>query len=438
LAIVMNQIGTNVLQISLPEYRAFRDRLEWGMRSLREYQYQRVQLRQSNSRDQIQTEGNTPMKTNYKRNFIAAALPAAVFLGWATNPTRAQSTGAIPPSLVTPDKVETRIGTLEFWDGVPTVQTAEKVRDALDFTRALNAYNNSFRGASAYALGKGFQSIGAEDNTVTIFSELMDAKSLFLTANADTVYYMAVVNLQKGPRVIEQPPMGLGTINDMWFSWIIDIGFPGPDRGEGGKYLLRPPGYHGPLPGGGFFIAKSSTNRVLYAARSFVVNDDPKPTVELIKSHLKIYPYIPGGVGTSIATALDGKVRLGKNPPVPETKFVEGSGKAFNTIPPSDYGFFEMINENVQQEPATSYDVELAGQLAAIGIVKGKPFKPDARMKKVLIDAAAVGNATGRLLNWRYAVSHPEWSYYPGSMWGNMLWEGGANFETPPPELTRA
>src|SRR4029450_6232395 len=107
MAIVMNQIVTNVLQISLPEYRAFRDRLEWGMRSLREYQHQRVQLRQSSSRDQIQTEGNTPMKTNYKRNFIAAALAAAVFLGWATNPASAQSTGAIPPSLVPPDKIQT-------------------------------------------------------------------------------------------------------------------------------------------------------------------------------------------------------------------------------------------------------------------------------------------------------------------------------------------
>jgi hypothetical protein len=377
------------------------------------------------------------MKTNYKRNFIAAALAAAVFVGWATSPASAQSTNAVPPSLVTPDKVETRIGTLEFWDGVPTVQTAEKVRDALDFTRALNAYNNSFRGASAYALGKGFQSIGAEDNTVTIFSELMDAKSLFLTANADTVYYMAVVNLQKGPMVIEQPPMGLGTINDMWFSWIIDIGFPGPDRGEGGKYLLVPPGYDGPLPDGGFFIARSKTVRVLYAARAFLVNNDPKPTVENIKKNLKIYPYTPGGVGTSIATALEGKVRLGKNPPVPETKFVEGSGKSFNTIPSGDFGFFEMINENVQQEPATSYDVELAGQLAAIGIAHGKPFKPDARMKKILTDAAAVGNAAGRMLNWRYTVAHPEWSYYSKSMWGNMLWEGGAFFETPPPEFTK-
>ncbi|MEH2504092.1 hypothetical protein V1290_002903 [Bradyrhizobium sp. AZCC 1578] len=349
----------------------------------------------------------------------------------------AQTAAAIPPSLVTPDKVETRIGTLEFKDGAPTIETAEKVRDTLDFTRALNVYNNSFRGASAYALGKGFQSIGAEDNTPIIFSDLMDAKSLFLTANADTIYYMAVVNLSKGPMVVEQPPLGLGTINDMWFSWIIDIGFPGPDRGEGGKYLIIPPGYDGPLPEGGFYIARSKTNRVLYAARSFLTNNDPKPTAELIKKHLKIYPYTPGGVGTSIATALEGKVRLAKNPPAPETKFIEASGKSFNTIPPGDYGFFEMINENVQQEPATSYDVELAGQMAAIGIVKGKPFKPDARMKKILTDAAAVGNAAGRLLNWRYAVSHPEWAYYPNSMWGSMLWEGGANFETPPPEFTR-
>ena len=144
----------------------------------------------------------------------------------------------IPPSIITPDKVETRIGTLEFQDGAPTVETAEKVRDALDFTRGLNAYNNSFRGASAYAIRKGFLSIGAEDNSIVIFSDLMDAKSLFLTANADTIYYLGVVDLSKGPMVIEQPPKGLGTINDMWFSWIIDVGFPGPDRGEGGKYLL--------------------------------------------------------------------------------------------------------------------------------------------------------------------------------------------------------
>jgi hypothetical protein len=362
---------------------------------------------------------------------------AILALAAAVSTTSAQVSHATLESLSTPDRVETRIGTLDYKDGAPTAETAAKVYDALDFTRALNVFNNSFRGASAYAIRKGFQSIGAQDNTVVIFSDLMDAKSLFLTANADTVYYLAVVDLTNGPMVVEQPPKGLGTVNDMWFSWIIDVGFPGPDRGEGGRYLIVPPGYDGPLPEGGFYVARSRTNRVLYAARSFLVDDDPKPAVELIRKTMKIYPYTPGGVGTSIATALEGKVRLGRNPAVPETRFIEASGKAFNTIPPSDYSFFEMINDNVQQEPADSYDVELAGQLAAIGIVKGKPFRPDARMKKILTDAAAVGNAAGRALNWRYTQAHPDWSYYPGSMWGSMLWEGGAFFETPPPLFTK-
>lgn len=336
-------------------------------------------------------------------------------------------------SLSTPDRVETRIGTLEFRDGVPSPEAARKVFDTLDFTRGLNVFNNSFRGASAYAIRKGFLSIGAEDNTVVIFSDLMDSQSLFLTANADTVYYLAVVDLTQGPMVVEQPPEGLGTINDMWFSWVIDVGFPGPDRGQGGKYLIVPPGYDGPLPEGGFYIAHARTARALYAARAFLADDDPKPTVASIKKNIKIYPYTAGGVGTSIATALEGRVRLERNLTVPETKFVEASGKAFNTIPPSDFSFFEMINENLQQEPVNSYDVELTGQLAAIGIVKGKPFKPDARMKAILADSAAAGNATGRSLNWRFSEAHPNWAYYPGSAWSNMLWQGGANFETPPP-----
>jgi hypothetical protein len=347
--------------------------------------------------------------------------------------TLSRGSDAAPAQITTPDRVETRIGTLEFNDGAPTVETAQKVYDTLAFTRALNVFNNSFRGASAYAIRQGFLSIGAQDNTVVIFSELMDAKSLFLTANADTIYYVAVVDLTKGPMVVEQPPKGLGTINDMWFTWVIDIGLPGPDRGYGGKYLLVPPGYDGPLPDSGFHVARSRTNRVLYAARAYLEDNDPKPVVQMIKKTMKIYPYTPGGYGTSIATALEGRVRIERNPPVPPTKFVEASGKAFNTIPPSDFSFFEMINANVQDEPAGSYDAELAGQLAAIGIVKGKPFKPDARMRKILTDAAAVGSAAGRALNWRFLQAHPDWAYYPGSKWGNMLFEGGYTFETPPP-----
>jgi hypothetical protein len=347
----------------------------------------------------------------------------------------AQTQSKTPPGLTTPDRVQTQIGTLEFKDGAPSAATTQKVYDNLDYIRGVDAFMNSFSGASAYAIREGFHSIGAEDNTIVIFSELMDSNSLFLTANADTIYTVAVLDLTKGPLVVEVPPRALGTLNDMWFGWIIDIGNPGPDRGQGGKYLVLPPDYDGPVPDSGFFVGRSKTTHVLYAVRAFMDNNDPKPAVALIKKSLKIYPYTPGAFGTSIATALEGKVRLAGDPPIPETKFVEGSKKSFNTIPPNDFSFFEMVNEVVQMEPATSFNPELSGQLAAIGIVKGKPFNPDARMRKILTDAAAVGNAAGRALNWR-SSEYPGWSYYPGSMWGNMLWQGGYTFETPPPAIT--
>ncbi|WP_426128286.1 DUF1254 domain-containing protein [Pararhizobium sp. PWRC1-1] len=347
-----------------------------------------------------------------------------------------QTAADIPPSVLTPDKLETSIGTLEFKDGAPSAETAQKVRDSLDYIRGVDAFMNAYSGASAYAIRKGFKSIGAEDNTVVIFSELMDYNSVFLTANIDTVYTVATIDLTKGPMVIEVPPKAIGTLNDMWFGWIIDIGAPGPDRGQGGKYLILPPDYDGPLPDNGFFIGKSKSNKVLYAVRANLENNDPKPAVANVKEKLKIYSYTPGGYGTSIATALDGKIRLEKDPPIPPTKFVEGSGKAFNTVPPSDYSFFEMINELVQSEPATSTSPEILGQLAAIGIVKGKPFNPDARMKKILTDAAAVGSAAGRMFNWR-ANEVPGWSLYPDSMWASMMWEGGYTFETPPPPVSK-
>ena len=366
-----------------------------------------------------------------RSSLCAWAVAGALLASAAT--ARAQVPDKIIDSLGAPATITTSFGLLDFKDGVPAVDTAAKTYDTLDFTQALSAYNNSFRGASALAIVKGFEGIGAKPGDVVIFSKLMDSRSLFLTANADTIYYLAGLDLSKGPMVVEQPSNAVGTINDMWFSWIIDVGGPGPDRGLGGKYLIVGPGYDGPLPEGGYFIGHSKTNYALYAARAYLHDNDPGPAVENIKKTMKIYPYQPGSFGTSIAQALDGTVRIAGETKIPETKFIEGSGLSFNTIPPSDVGFFELINENIQSEPATSYDIELAGELAAIGIVHGKPFKPDERMNKILSDAAAFGQATGRALNWRYAMKHPDWAYYEGSHWGNMLWEGGASFETPPP-----
>ena len=249
----------------------------------------------------------------------------------------AQSNASIPPSIATPDKVETKIGTLEFDDGMPSAETSNKVYDNLDLTHAVRAFSDTMRGVSIYAMRKGLSDVGVKDNEVLVFSELMDAKSLFLTANADTVYLMGGYDLSKGPLVLEVPPQVLGTVQDAWFRWVIDIGMPGPDRGEGGKYLIVPPGYDGPLPEGGFYVAHSKTIHGVWFARAFLENNsDPKPVAERIRKFTKVYPYNPGGVGTSVAEFLAGKAKLGKPSKPAETVFHEGSGKVMNTIPPND------------------------------------------------------------------------------------------------------
>ncbi|MFV0512252.1 MAG: DUF1254 domain-containing protein [Jhaorihella sp.] len=309
------------------------------------------------------------------------------------------------------------------------------VYDHLDFSYAFRAFTDTFQGVSMQALLEGFEAAGIKDNEVLIFSELMDSASLFLTANADTVYYLGFVDLSNRPMVVETPPDALGTFDDMWFRWVIDFGRPGPDRGEGGKYLLVGPGYDGYLPENGYYVAHSGTNRVIMLGRSFLTKDDPAPTVAVVKDHLKIYPYSPGGAGLSIARFLEGGVELGRNAEAKAPVFHEGTGLAINTIPPSDYSYYEMLDRLVQSEPSTVLDPELMGPIAAIGIKKGEAFSPDARMKGILENAVKVANATGRTLG--FAPRNPDWYWYEGSQWWNPLFQGGYNFETPLPEITR-
>jgi len=368
--------------------------------------------------------------------------PLAVLAGCAgltlSSLATAQTAPAIPAAVTTPDKVQTRIGTLDFKDGAPSKATLDKVYDNLDFTNAFRVFMDNMRGVSIHALRKGMIDIGVKENEVLVFDRLMDAKSLFLTANADTVYVMGWLDLSKGPVVLETPPKFLGAVQvqDAWFRWVIDLGEPGPDRGQGGKYLIVGPDYTGPLPQGGFSVARAKTDTIVWFGRSFLENhNDPKPVVEGIKKYTKVYPYTVGGVGTPIAEFLDGKSKLGKVGPPPTTVFHDGSGKVMNTLPPNDWSFFEMLNEVVQKAPATSLDAELMGPIAAVGIVKGKPFVPDARMKKIMTEALALANASARsvFMNPR----DPSWFYYPGSSWSNLLFQTGYEFETPIPEITK-
>jgi hypothetical protein len=287
---------------------------------------------------------------------------------------------------------------------------------------------------------RGFQSAGAEDNSFTFFPELMDSASLFLTGNSDTVYFWGFIDLSDGPMVLDVPALGppsglLGTIDDMWFNWITDIGLPGPDRGAGGRYLIVGPGYDGPLPDSGFHVCHARTTRVTALGRGFMVDNDPKVPAEAIRNGVRLSPYVPGAQGTAIGTFLAGKAPLGAAPAVPGTRFIELSGAAFNTIPPNDFGYWEIVNELVQQEPPGSGDPELLGLLAAVGIVHGKPFDPDQRMRKILEEAVVVGNATARTVSFAPRAEE-DVAYYPGSAWFNRLFAGGYQFLDPPPQVT--
>ena len=376
------------------------------------------------------------MKTNRQTNrhaILAASIGLASLLASIAS---GQVSKQVLDSISTADKVETRIGTLDFKDGAPSKATLEKAYDQIDFTHAYDAFVNTMQGVSLVAARRGFLDAGVKDNEILIFSELMDANSLFLTANADTVYFLGFIDVSKGPMVLEVPPKVLGALDDMWFRWVTDFGLPGPDRGTGGKYLILPPGYDGPVPEGGYFVARSRTNRLLIMGRAFLENkSDPKPAAESIKKFTKIYPYEPGGVGTTIAEFLSGKAKLGRVSEPPATVFHDGSGKAMNTVPPNDWSFYDMLNEIVQQEPATSLNPEQMGSVAAIGIIKGKPFAPDERMKRIMTEALAVANATSRSLFMN--PRDPSWFYYPGSAWMNFLFVTGYEFETPIPLVTR-
>ena len=282
-------------------------------------------------------------------------------------------------SISTPDKVQTSIGELKFFDGVPTDETVKKVYDNLDRMRGVQVFLNTLGAASVYRMRAGNAKIGADkSNQVAISSQLLNSKSLYLTANTSTLYVVWNLDTEiDGPTVIEIPPGMLGLIDDSWFRYVEDLGVIGPDKGKGGKYLVLPPGYKGDVPSG-YFVVRPKT----FWSWAFVRGSIAKglaPEVEIMKSKLKVYP---------LAQA--------KNPP--KTEFIDFSGVSYNTVSPNDFGFYEDLNKVIQKEPIDSLDPETRGLVASIGIVKGKPFKPDARMKKLLTEAVAIGNATARAI----------------------------------------
>ncbi len=284
-------------------------------------------------------------------------------------------------SIMTPDKVETSIGTLEFLDGAPLPETAQKAYDYLDTMRGVDAFLKGIPGASLHGLITGIHSIGAvKSHQVMIMDKLMDSKPLFLTGNTSTMYIVPTLDLERdGPTVLEVPAGMLGALNDAWFRYLEDIGPMGPDKGKGGTYLVLPPGYEGEVPEG-YFVVRSKTYDIWVLLRTSIAHG-LDTAVKRVKDSLRIYP-------------------LAKKDNPPKMEFISGSGKSFNTIHSNDFTFYEHINEVIQKEPLDMLDPETRGLFASIGIVKGKPFAPNERMKKILIDAVSIGNASARSVVW--------------------------------------
>ena len=313
----------------------------------------------------------------------------------------------VPASIVTPDKVETRLGTLRFTDGAPDADTVKLAYDNLDFMRGVGAFLDGIPAASIYAMCHGLKDVGVDEQSFGIFETLMDARSLFLTPNSTTVYVTRCFDLEKGPVVLEASPGLLGPLDDAYFRHLVDVGLTGPDQGKGGKYLLVGPGYKGKLPKEGYFIVKSPTYTVWLLARAFVKDGDLAATVKGVKDTMRAYPWA-------------------QREKPPGTRFVNLSGLKMNTIHANDFSFYEEINAVIQKEAPDALPAELVGTLAAIGIKKGQPFKPDARMKAILTDAVAVGNATARSIV--FAQRDKRGFYYPDRQWKTSFIGGSSEF----------
>jgi hypothetical protein len=314
-------------------------------------------------------------------------------------------------SVSTPDKLDTHIGKLEFCDGVPTGNTIKALYDNLDRSRGFQVYLDNLGAVAIRAFLSSLAAQGADaPNKIAIFEQLMDSQSMVLTANTSTLYAFSRTDLAKdGPTVIEVPPGMLGFLDDDWQRFVGDIGVTGPDRGKGGKYLVVPPGYDGQTPQG-YFLLKPRTNKNFLFLRGSIA-EGLEAGAKNMTSGIRIY---------SLKDAAK---------PAPTT-FINMSGKSFNTLFPNTLAYYEHLNQIIQDEPLDAIDPAQRGAIATIGIVKGKPFTPDERMKKLLIEAATLGSATARAITFEPRLDGVYLYPDTDSVWSAFFANRNATFES--------
>ena len=347
------------------------------------------------------------MKTN--RIILALLTSATLMAGLLSSASAAEPKykADVPKGLLTPDKVQTEmLGELEFFDGMPSDATVKKTFDFIDLSRSVDAFLNGMPAASIYAMLEGLKQAGAEPGDLVLWENLYDARSLLLTPQTTTPYAFAEINVKAEPAIVEVPAGALvGAADDAFFRWVTDFGVTGPNQGKGGKYVFVGPDYKGALPDG-YRVVKTPTYRNWMFLRALVKNGDLDAATKGLRTQFRIYP-----------------LSKLKNPP--KGKVVNASGARINTIHANDVTYYDELNAVVQYEPANAFNPELVGLFASIGIKKGKPFAPDARMKKILIEGAAIANATARSITFR--PRNESAYFYPGKRQWYSSFAGGSH-----------
>ncbi len=238
-----------------------------------------------------------------------------------------------------------------------------------------------------------------EFNQILYWSRLLDWKNQTLTPNPDVIYLMPFFNTKDvGPLVLEVPPAddGLfnGSIMNYWQAAIEDIGPGGMDKGKGGKYLILPPGYGQSKAPQGYILMPSDTYQGYALIRSVLKSGSDADVAKAVtySKRLKLYP-------------------LSQAAHPPETVFVDASDVIFDSTIQYDSRFFDSLNQMVQAEPWLERDKAMIDMLRTIGIERGKPFNPDAQIRKTFDEAMQEAKA---FLEKEYASLTP---FYEGERW---------------------
>ncbi|MFT3824179.1 MAG: DUF1254 domain-containing protein [Chitinophagaceae bacterium] len=321
---------------------------------------------------------------------LPAVLLAACNNQPAGNTTTTDSTGTKAVNIATTG--------YEFIGGYPTEATIKKAYDDADLNRAIQAYRFFYPTVSGEAILRGTMALNVKPN---ITSGTLDTKpqQIGFTLNSDTPYGPILLDLSDGPYVVDLPPGPLIVVAmDVNQRWVADMGIPGPDEGKGGKHLVLPPGYKGNIPAG-YHVWKASSNNLTVGIRSLPVGGDVQAAMARIKT-IKFYPL------NSPASAAN-------------VQWLDMTGKPQNTTPldyENTFRYWEVLHNVIDREPVYEGYRTYYGELAALGIIKGQPFNPDARMKAILKKAAAMGNAQMRVQS--FANRRPD-----RIVWNDRQWE---------------